>query len=60
MSTIPMYQVPKQVLEGIVQYMRTKPFNEVEQLLVAVNATARLVEVPLEPPAPPIEVSKTA
>lgn len=45
------FQVPENVFQALVNYIATKPYQEVNQLLTATFQTAKLVEVP--DPAPP-------
>lgn len=40
------YQVPGQLLQIIINYLQTKPFNEVNEILVALNNTAKKIEQP--------------
>lgn len=53
MSTQKMFQVPENVFQAVVNYIATKPYNEVNQLLTAVITTAKPVDVPVEMPKPP-------
>lgn len=48
------FQVPEQLIQAAIQYLSTKPFNEVNQLLNALFATAKAVEVPDQPQEAPV------
>jgi len=53
MTTQKVIQVPEQVFQAMVNYIATKPYQEVNQLLNAVISTHKPVDVPLpDPPAP--------
>lgn len=47
-----MFQIPEQIFQATLNYLTTKPFNEVNQLVNAIGQTAKIVEVP-DVAAPP-------
>lgn len=52
-QTQKMFQLPENVFQAMVNYIATKPYNEVNQLLTAVITTAKPVDVPVPLPAAP-------
>lgn len=54
------YQVPGQLLQIIINYLQTKPFNEVNEILVALNNTAKKIEQPAPKEAKGAKEDKSA
>lgn len=54
------FQVPEQLFQATVNYMATKPYNEVNQIMNALFTGTKVVEIPdvQAPPAPPAAPSK--
>lgn len=48
---VKMFQIPDQLFQANLNYLATKPFQEVNQLMQALFAGARVVEVDVPDPA---------
>lgn len=46
------FQVPEQLFQATVNYLATRPYNEVNQLMNALFTATKVVEVP-DAPTPP-------
>lgn len=51
----PVYQVPEQVFNAFYQYINSKPYAEVANLIGAINAQTVKIDLPdLSPPTPAV------